>query len=96
MCLAWSFPQTHDGFLVLNTVDPIGDAGLLSHLLDASSVLPLLVVTITVGVFLVAWVIATSLDSMAKREGAWVAWNKSRGRGARPMHSQCIAGRGNM
>jgi hypothetical protein len=53
----------------VNTVDPIGDAGLLSHLIDASSILPLLVVTIAVGVFFVSWAIAAGMDSTAQREG---------------------------
>jgi hypothetical protein len=64
------FSQADSGFLVINSVDPLGDAGLLTHVFDTSSILPVVVVLATLGVFFIAWAAASKIDSNVQREGA--------------------------
>lgn len=55
--------------MVINSVDPLGDAGLLSRVFDTSSLLPVIVVLATLGVFFFAWATASKIDSNVEREG---------------------------
>ena len=56
------------GTTVVNTVDPIGDAGLLKNLFTPSSLLPVLVIIGILGGFLLAWCLAGKVDSAVKRD----------------------------
>jgi hypothetical protein len=60
--------QDADKLFAYNSVDPIGDAGQLVHLLDPSTILPLVVVLGTLTTFVLSWAIAARLDAAAHRE----------------------------
>jgi hypothetical protein len=60
--------QDADKLFAYNTISPVADAGHLDRLLDSSSLLPLLVVVVTLAVFGTSWAATAKLESLPRRE----------------------------
>jgi hypothetical protein len=60
--------QDADKLFAYNTISPVADAGHLDRLLDSSSLLPLLVVLVTLAVFGTSWAATAKLESLPRRE----------------------------
>ena len=58
----------HVSLAVVNTVNPIGDAGLLVNVFSPASALPVAVVLSVVALFLVVWIVAIRVDANPARE----------------------------